>query len=70
MNLLNGFKYVTILVLVFKNIEREDKAKYDTFCSNSKAEIIISESIIDDVFQSVHATITSNIQKPFGEGLG
>ena len=26
-----GFKFVTTLVLVFKNIESEDKTKYDTF---------------------------------------
>ena len=29
------------LVLVFKMIETEDKTKYDTSYSNSKAEIII-----------------------------
>ena len=49
---LKGFKFVATLALVFKKIESEDKTKYDTFYSNSKAEIIIIESDIDDVFQS------------------
>ena len=38
------FKFVTTLVLVFKKMEVEDKTKYDTFYSNSTAEIIINES--------------------------
>ena len=37
---LTGFKFVTTLALVFKKIESEDKTKYDTFYSNSKAEIL------------------------------
>ena len=45
---LKGFKFV---VLVFKKIESEDKTKYDIFHSNSKTEIIVNESDIDDVFQ-------------------
>ena len=45
---LKGFKFVTTLVLVFKNKESEDKTKYDNFYSISKAEI--SASDIDDVF--------------------
>ena len=36
---------------MFKIIESEDKAKYDTFYSNSKAGIFVNESDIDDVFQ-------------------
>ena len=51
------------LVLVFKKIESEEKTKYDTFYSNTKAEIIINESDIDDVFKSICTTIISNIQK-------
>ena len=51
------------LVLVFKKIESEDKTKYDNFYSSSKAEIIIDESDIDDVFQSIYTTIITNIQK-------
>ena len=46
-----GFKFVTTIVLVFKKIEMDDKTRYDTFYSNSKAEIIINETDIDDVFQ-------------------
>ena len=44
-----GFKFVTTLALVLKKIKNEDKTEYDTFYSNSKAEIIINESDIDDV---------------------
>ena len=51
------------LVLVFKKIESEEKTKYDTFYSNTKAEIIINESDIDDAFKSICTTIISNIQK-------
>ena len=58
------------LVLVFKKIECEDKTKYDTFYSNSKAEIIINESDIDDVFQSIYTIIISNIQKYLAKGTG
>ena len=49
------------LVLVFKKIRSDDKVKYDTFYSNSEAEIIINESDIDDVFESIYTTIKSNI---------
>ena len=52
------------LVLVLKKIESEDKTKYDTFHSHSKAETIINESDIDDnVLKSVYITVISNIQK-------
>ena len=50
------------LALVFKKVEIEDKTKYDTFCSNLETEIIINESGIDDVFQSMYTTIIVNIQ--------
>ena len=46
---LKGFKFVTTLVLVFKNIENTDKTKYDNFYSRSKAETIINESDIDNI---------------------
>ena len=52
---------MTTLVLVFKKIESEVKTKYDNFYSSSKAEIIINESDIDYVFQSVYITILTNI---------
>ena len=54
MSQLKGFKFVTTLVLVFKKIERKDKTKYDNFYTSSKVEIIISESGIDDGFQSIY----------------
>ena len=37
----------------------------DTFYSN--AEIIINQSDIDDVFESIYTTIISNIQKSLGK---
>ena len=55
---------MTTLVLVFKKIESENKTKYDTFYSNSKAEIIINES---DVLKSIYTTVISNIQKSLGK---
>ena len=61
MTQLKGLKLVTALVLVFKMIENEDKTKYDTFYSHSKAENITNESDTDDVFQSICTTIISNI---------
>ena len=64
---LKGFKFVTTLVLVFKKIESEDKTKYDTFYSNSKAGVFTNESNIDDTFQSIYTTIISNIQKSLGK---
>ena len=42
------------LVLVFKKIEIEDKTKYDTFYTHSKAETIINEDDIDDVFTQLY----------------
>ena len=33
-------------------------------------EIIINESDVDDVFQSISTTIILNIQKPLGKGSG
>ena len=62
MTQLKDFKFVTRLVLVFKKIESEDKTEYGNFYSSSKAEIIINESDIDDVFQSNY---TTNITKIF-----
>ena len=70
MTKLKGFKFVATLVLVFKKIESGDKAKYDNFYSSSKAEIIINESDIDDVFQSIYTTVITNIQKSLGKDSG
>ena len=54
---------MTTLSLVFKKIESQDKTKYGTFYSHSKAKAIINESDIDDVLESIYTTIISNIQK-------
>ena len=67
---LKGFKFMITLVLVFKKIESEDKTKYNSFYSSSKAEVIINESAIDDKFQSLYTTIITNIQKSLGKGSG
>ena len=52
-----------------ERIEREDKTKCDNFYSSSKA-IIINESDIDDVFQSIYTTTIKSIQKSLGTGSG
>ena len=52
---------MTALVLVFKKIENEDKTKFDNFYSSSKAEVIVNERDIDDVFESIYTTIITNI---------
>ena len=51
-------------------IESDDKTKYDTFYSNTEAETIINEKDIDDIFESIHTTIISNIQKCLEKGSG
>ena len=60
---LRGFRFVTTLVVVFKKIESKDKTKYDNFFSNLKAEIIINEIDIENVFKSIYTTIISSIKK-------
>ena len=64
------FKFVTTLFLEFKKIENGDEAKFTTFYFNLKAEKIINESDIDDLFGSIYTAITSNIQKYLGKGSG
>ena len=66
---LRRFKFAT-LVLLLKKIKSNNKTKYDTFYSNSKAEIIVNESDIDDVFKSIYTTIISNIPTSLGKGSG
>ena len=51
-------------------MEKNDNTKYSIFYTNLKAEIIINESDIDDVFKSVCSTIISNIQKSLRRGSG
>ena len=68
---LRGFKFATTLVLELKKIESEDKTKYDTFYSHSKAETIINGSEIDDnVFKSIYTKVISNIQQLLGNCSG
>ena len=64
---LRGLRFVTTLVLVFKNIESEDKTKHDNFYSSWKAEIIINENDVDDVLQSIYTPIITKIQKSLGK---
>ena len=56
------------LILVLKKIKSEDRTKCDIFYSNSKGEIIINESDIYDVFESIYTAIVSNKQKSLGKG--
>ena len=58
---------MTTLVLMFKKVESEDKTKYDNFHSSSKAEEIINENDIDDLFQSIYTTIITSTQKSLGK---
>ena len=70
MSELKGFKFVTTLVLVFKKIESKYKTKRGNFYSGSKAEIIINESDIDDVFRSIYTAVITNIQNSLGNSRG
>ena len=45
----------------FKKIESDDETKYSNFYTNSKAETVIVENGIDDVFESIYINITSPI---------
>ena len=67
---LKGFKFTTTLVLMFEKIESGNKKKYDNFYSSSKAEIIINESDIGNVFQSIFIKIMENIQISLGKRSG
>ena len=62
---LRGFKFVATLVLVFKKIESDNKAKYDTFCSNSKADVIINKNGIN-----LYYSYIKNIQTILRKRLG
>ena len=54
---------MTKLTVVFKKIEIEYKIKYDNFYLSSEAEIIINQTDIVDVFQSIYTTFITNMQK-------
>ena len=66
---LKGSKFVTTLALVLKKIKVAIK-KMINFYPSSKVEVIINESDINDVFQSIYTTIITNIQKYLGKGSG
>ena len=56
---LRGSKFVTTLVLMFKKVEGKEKTKYGNFYSSLKAKIIINESDIDDMLESIYSNIIS-----------
>ena len=66
---LKGFKFVAILVLEFKKVEKDDETKHSTFSCSSKVKSIINESDIDDVFEPICSQIISYIQTLLGKGL-
>ena len=70
MNESKGFKFVTKLVLGFKKIQSNDTILYRTFYLHSKAEAIINESDIGDVFESIYGTVISDIQNSLGQSSG
>ena len=55
---LQGFQFLTTLIIEFRKIESVDTAQYTTFYLSSNAETSIKESDIDDVFESIYTTIT------------
>ena len=56
---------------MLKNIEKQDKTKYDTFYLYLKAVTIIIKGDFDDnVFKSIYTTLVSNIQIFLGKGSG
>ena len=60
---LRGFKFVTTLALVFNKIKQ-----IDNFYSNSKAETIINEIDIDNVFKPIYTIDITNREKSLGKG--
>ena len=64
------YKLKTKLVLVFKEIESKEKTMHDNFYSRSKAEIIINESDIEDLFKSIYTKIITSIKRSLGKDSG
>ena len=56
---------MTTLVLEFKKIRSKYKTKHNNFYSSSKAEMVINEIEIENVFKSVYTTIIANRKKIF-----
>ena len=46
---------------MFKKLENEDTVMYHTFYSNVNADIIIFQSVFDDLYELTHTIIISNI---------
>ena len=67
---LEGFKFMTTLVLGFKKIESDNETKYGTFYLASKTKTVINESNIDNVFESIYNMILSNTQNSLRKGSG
>ena len=57
-------------MLVFTKIKSDGKTKYDFFYSHSKAETIINESDIGDIFESTNTTVILVMQKILRKDLG
>ena len=55
---LQGFQFLTTLIIEFRKIESVNTAQYTTFYLSSNAETSIKKSDIDDVFESIYTTIT------------
>ena len=70
MQVLLMLKFQILLPVIYnlKIMNLKLKIKSDNLCSSSKAEVIINESDIDDVFESIYTTIKTNIQKYLGKG--
>ena len=66
---MKGLKFVTTLVLEFKELKIHDETKYSSFYLFSQGETIISDSDIGNLFESVYSKIISNIQQLLGKGL-
>ena len=62
---IKGFKDLETLVLVLKRQKVKIK---QSFYSKSKAEVIIDQSDIDDVFQSIYTTVVTSRQKFLTKG--
>ena len=63
---LKGIKFLETLLSEFNKIKGDDKTKCGIFYLNWKAETTVNESETDDEFESMYATIISNIQKSLG----
>ena len=65
---MKGLKFVTTLVLEFKELKIYDETKYSTFYLFSQGETVINDSDIGNLFESVYSKIISNIQQLLGKG--